>query len=154
MKKILIPIFLFLSLSVFAQRGYNNDCSSAIGLKYYPGGVTYKQAVGGDNALEFIGYFINNQGSRLTALYEIHHDIEGLNGLKWYVGPGAHISFYNKNVYSGRSYLGVDGVIGLDLKFNRVPLNFSFDWQPSFDFNGGRDFSWDFGGLSIRYVIK
>lgn len=156
MKKLItsLSVSLLLIISANAQRAYNNDCAASVGLKFYPKGVSYKQAVARKDAMEFLAYFISNEGSRFTALYEVHHDIGGLDGLKWYIGPGAHVSFYDQDAYSSRTYLGVDGVIGLDLKFNRVPLNFSFDWQPSFDFNGGRNFSWDFGGLSIRYVIK
>ena len=36
-----------------------------------------------------------NRGFRLTGLYEIHGDFADAQGLKWYVGPGAHIGFYD-----------------------------------------------------------
>ena len=57
---------------------------------------------GGNNAGELIGYFYKD-GFRLTGLYEIHGDINGAPGLKWYVGPGAHIGFYDAG-YMHRGY--------------------------------------------------
>lgn len=82
--------------------------------------------------MELIGYFYR-YGTRITGLYEIHGNIEGAPGLKWYVGPGAHLGLYNyKGYYDDKAVAGVDGVLGLDYKINKAPLNLSIDWQPSF----------------------
>lgn len=59
-------------------------------------------------ALELIGYFWS-QGTRITGLYEIHGPINGATGLQWYIGPGAHIGFYNTK-YGDGAFIGVDGV--------------------------------------------
>jgi hypothetical protein len=104
-----------------------------------------------NNALELIGYFWS-QGFRLTGLYEIHGDINGTPGLRWYIGPGAHIGFYNTK-YGDGSFAGIDGVLGLDYKFNGAPINISLDWQPSFEFGDGRGFVGSWGGLGIRYTF-
>jgi hypothetical protein len=99
-----------------------------------------------------------NYGFRFTGLYEIHGDINGAPGLKWYVGPGAHVGFWDNDWkwrYPDREdgvSIGIDGVLGLDYKIKGAPINVSIDWQPYFDIVGYTHFgSW--GGLGIRYTF-
>lgn len=130
-------------------RSYKN----ALGVKFWDGGgVSFKTFMNKTNALEFIGYFYKN-GTRITGLYEIHGNIEGAPGLKWYIGPGAHIGFYNKKYYDGNAVAGIDGVLGLDYKINNAPINMSLDWQPSFEFGDNRGFIGNWGGFAIRYAF-
>jgi hypothetical protein len=158
MKKFFIVLFVsFITLATYAQ---NNGSSykSALGVKFYPTGITFKHFTQNNRALEGIGYFWEN-GFRFTGLYEIHGDITGANGLKWYVGPGAHIQFWNdewKKRYPGRDQgvaLGVDGVLGLDYKITGAPINLSLDWQPSFNFVGYTYFEGGWGGFAVRYTF-
>ena len=142
--------------NVSAQKGtsYNTSDSykTAVGVKFYPGSLTIKHFINANTALEGIAYFYN--GVRVTGLYEIHGNINDVNGLRWYVGPGAHVGFYNTK-YGGGSSIGIDGVLGLDYKFKGAPLNVSLDWQPSFEFgnNYGNGFTGNWGGLAIRYTL-
>ena len=155
MKKslIVLAILLFvLATNSFAQHRNSNEYSTAIGVRFYPGAITFKQNFTHDNKLEAIAYFW--KGTRITGLYEHCFDIEGFDGLQWYVGPGAHIMMYNEGQYSNGSYFGVDGVLGLDYKIKNSPLNLSLDWQPSFDFGGNTGFNGGFGGLGIRYILN
>ena len=161
-------MMLFSVLSVSAQKRSSSFSSenyvTAIGVKVYPasGGaaVTLKHFINKGAALEALGSFWE-RGGRITGLYEFHWDIPGAPGLKWYVGPGVHVSFYNGKYYNrntyGGSYVapGIDGVIGLDYKFSKIPLNLSADWQPSFDFGNERykGFVGDFGGIAARYTF-
>jgi hypothetical protein len=134
---------------------------TALGVKFYPGSLSLKHFIQKNRAIEALGYFWQ-YGARITALYEIHGNINGAPGLKWYVGPGAHVGFWNtkwKDRYGrrdGGAYFGVDGVLGLDYKINKAPINISLDWQPSFSF-GDPDFGYGFeggwGGLGIRYTF-
>lgn len=125
---------------------------TALGVKVWDGGgISFKHFVNGNNALELIGYFWN-RGSRITGLYEIHGPINGAAGLQWYIGPGAHIGFYNSK-YGDGAFAGLDGVLGLDYKFNGAPINISLDWQPSIEFGAGRGFVGSWGGLGIRYTF-
>jgi hypothetical protein len=160
MKKVifLAPILLLFNISLPAQ-AMSRSYTTALGVKFQPGAVSFKNFVQGKNALEALGTFWN-WGSRFTVLYEIHQDIKNAPGLKWYVGPGAHVGFWNtryKNRYgSSGAYFGVDGVLGLDYKINKAPLNISIDWQPSFNFGdydlAGFDANW--GGFAIRYTFN
>ena len=159
MKKIILVSFVMLFVTISnlsAQKGtsYNTSDSyqTAVGVKFYPGSLTVKHFINDNTALEGIAYFYN--GVRITGLYEIHGNINDVNGLRWYIGPGAHVGFYGTK-YGGGSSIGIDGVLGLDYKFSGAPINVSLDWQPSFEFgnNYGNGFTGNWGGLAIRYTL-
>jgi hypothetical protein len=151
-KSLLTIAFSFIIGISMAQIG---DYKTAVGLRSYPfvsaAGITFKQFIAEDKALEVVGYFWN--GARITGLYEIHKPLL-IDRLNWYYGGGAHVSMYNAKNYSGGTFLGVDGVVGLDYKIANTPINISLDWQPSVEFGSGLGFSSGWGGLSVRYVLK
>src|SRR5258705_11526823 len=153
MKKIFLLATAVLFTVTFLQAQNRGATSSsytnALGVKVWDGaGISFKHFFNANNAGELIGYFWT-QGTRITGLYEIHGNISGANGLKWYIGPGAHIGFYSTK-YGDGAFAGIDGVLGLDYKFNGDPINLSLDWQPSFEFGTGRGFYGSWGGLGIR----
>ena len=155
MKTMMIALGLFcLATTAANAQSMGTSYKTALGVKVWDGaGISFKTFVTPQNAVEFIGYFWK-QGTRVTGLYEIHGNIEGARGLRWYVGPGAHLGFYNKKYYADNSVVaGIDGVLGLDYKINKAPINISLDWQPSFEFADGRGFSGSWGGLGIRYTF-
>jgi hypothetical protein len=150
-------VILMLAITtITAQQSKSFNSSSyttAIGIKFYPGALSIKHFVNDNAALEGLAYFWN-KGFRATGLYEIHYDISGAEGLKWYIGPGAHLGGYNDK-YGGGVSLGIDGVLGLDYKFSAAPINLSLDWQPYFEFGGGdyNGFNGSWAGLGIRYTL-
>jgi hypothetical protein len=156
-KLLTAAIVLLTTFSASAQEG--SDYQTAIGVKFYPGAITLKHFVNDKAAVEGLGYFFND-GFRITGLYEFHFDISNAGGLKWYVGPGAHIGFYNdkynsrNSINNGGVAIGVDGVIGLDYKIKSAPINLSLDFQPSFEFGTYNGYGGSWGGLAIRYVLK
>lgn len=154
--KTFIVLIVAVLLTVSSVKAQNNsaDYKTALGVKFYPTGITLKHFVSPKNALEGIGYFFN-YGARITGLYEIHGNINNAGGLKWYVGPGGHIGFYN-NKYGGATSIGIDGVLGLDYKITGAPLNLSVDWQPSIEFGNGfnNGFTGNWGGVAIRYTLN
>lgn len=159
MKKLLFAsVFVLISFFAIAQPT-GSSYKSALGVKFYPGAITFKHFTQPNKALEGIAYFWN-YGVRLTGLYEIHGDINGAPGLKWYIGPGAHIGFWNdqwKNRYPSRASgiaIGVDGVLGLDYKIKGAPIDLSIDWQPSFNFVGYSYFESGWGGFAVRYTLN
>ena len=153
--KLLLAFILIGISGVVAQRSNSTDNSStyqsAIGVKFYPGALSFKHFFSPKNAVEALGYFKNN-GTRITALYEIHGDISNAGGLKYYYGPGAHVSFYSSK-YGGGGSVGLDGVLGLDYKVASAPINLSLDWQPSFDFKDTDGFIGNWFGIAIRYTF-
>lgn len=157
-KGFLFVVSVFFFIATQAQNRSTNSYSykTALGVKVWDGGgISLKHFFTGNNAGEFIGYFWS-RGVRITGLYEIHGNIGDAAGLKWYIGPGAHIGFYDYfkgNNHIDGVYFGVDGVIGLDYKFKGAPINISLDWQPSFEFGDFVGFVGSWGGLGIRYTF-
>jgi hypothetical protein len=160
MNRVLTIVLLAAALSctqtTFGQ-AMGSGYRTALGVKFYPGAITLKHFTADNRALEGIASFWN-YGFRFTGLYEIHGDIDGAEGLKWYVGPGAHIGAYNndwENKYPDRSsgmQIGIDGVLGLDYKFNGAPINLSLDIQPFFNIASYSYFDvW--GGFAVRYAF-
>lgn len=159
MRKVILGSILGLLLSFNANsQATGSDYQTAIGVKFYPGSLTVKHFVNDGAAVEGLLSFWS-YGFRVTGLYEFHGDITGAPGLKWYAGPGVHIGAYNTkwtNAFPGRNdglAIGIDGVLGLDYKFDGVPINMSIDWQPSFNIVGYSHF-YGWGGLGIRYTLK
>lgn len=154
MKKVfLFSVLLFSVIAVFSQNiNTGSTYKTAVGVKIYPGAITAKHFISNNAAIEGIGYFYN--GFRLTGLYELHGNINGLEGLKWYIGPGAHLGFDNANNNNSNNGIavGVDGIIGLDYKITGAPINISFDWQPSFNFISDAYFK-GYGGLAFRFAF-
>ncbi len=161
-KVLLVLLVLVLAIASQAQSRSSNSSSyrTALGVKVWDGaGITLKHFFNPKDAGELIGYFWGH-GFRLTGLYEIHGNFAGAPGLKWYIGPGAHVAVYNNNYYyhgyyyvEGDARVGIDGVLGLDYKFSRAPINLSLDWQPSFEFGDYTTFYGSWGGLGIRYTF-
>jgi hypothetical protein len=159
MRKILVSVsaLFFVVVSQGQSRSVNGyDYKTALGVKVWDGGgISLKHFLTDRHAGELIGYFWS-PGFRLTGLYEIHGPINGAPGLQWYIGPGIHVGSYNNHhvhSHAGHASIGIDGVIGLDYKFNGAPINISLDWQPSFEFATGHGFIGNWGGLGIRYTF-
>ena len=160
MKKIIAFLFaIFIAGMCFSQQvNSESTYSTAVGVKIYPGAISVKHFTSSNIALEGLGY-LWQYGFRACGLYEIHKDINVIDGLKWYVGPGAHVGFYNQNWtrdYPTRESsvaIGIDGVLGLDYKIPQATLNLSIDWQPSFNLIGYNYFEGGWGGLSVRYTF-
>jgi len=151
---VLCIVSLFFTSRSFAQ-AEGSSYQTAVGVKFWPGALSVKHFVSDDNALEGLLNFWDN-GFRLTGLYEIHGDINGAPGLRWYVGPGAHLGWYNGAVYhdhyynSGALSIGVDGVLGLEYKFNGAPIAISADINPYIEFN--HPYFDVFGGIGVKYT--
>lgn len=165
MKKLLTAVAVCLAITASAQDEGDvprNEITSAqyktaVGAKVSSGiAFSYKKFVTNTNAAEgMVMYF--NKGVRLIGLYEFHfYNIEGLNGLAWYVGPGVHVGVWFpkfKEENGGPVDLGIDGAFGLDYKIPNTRFNVSLDWQPGFSILGNAGIQPQFGGLGIRYVI-
>ncbi|HKP31495.1 MAG TPA: hypothetical protein VJT83_02160 [Chitinophagaceae bacterium] len=155
-------VLCILSAERVSAQSMGHSYRTALGVKFYPGGITFKHFLRTNRAIEGIAYFWDH-GFRFTGLYEVHGDINGAAGLKWYVGPGAHIGFYNEGWYrrKGNKYyyyddgdfaFGIDGVLGLDYKIKGAPLNLSVDIQPSFEILR-HPYLTTWGGFAIRYTF-
>ncbi|MBA4322018.1 MAG: hypothetical protein C0408_04305 [Odoribacter sp.] len=156
MKKTFIVILfvLFLGLSLNGQ-----DYKTSIGLRAgYPYGLTIKHFMNENNAVE--GILASNWGGFVaTVLLENEHWTGLYPGFNWYWGLGAHIGFwdaganrYVTSTYTG-SVIGIDGILGLEYTFDKIPLNLSIDILPSINLFGSTGWGGPSGALSIRYVF-
>jgi len=156
----IVAILFFATTNAQSKSANSSSYRTALGVKVWDGGgITLKHFFNSQNAGELIAYFWRN-GVRLTGLFEIHGNISGAPGLKWYIGPGLHVGYYDAGYvhrdyyYSDhRTLIGIDGVLGLDYKFNHAPINLSLDWQPAFEFGDYAGFYGNWGGLGIRYTF-
>ena len=153
MKHLFILTLLFVVVTgVSAQNKTANSTTykTAIGIKTWNGaGANLKTFINDKNAIEVIGFFYN-RGTRITGLYELHGDLNTEGNLKWYVGGGAHAT-----IYKGYTGVGLDGIIGIDFKLPKAPLNFALDWQPALELGSGtyNGFYGNWGGFAIRYTL-
>lgn len=160
MKKLL---FGLLTVSCCAFLAPNSSNAQALGHDYKTGlGVKGGYWVDGGGALT-VKHFIKpavalegllSFGPRwmsITGLYEFHGNVGNAAGLKWYAGPGVHLGFDNNNRRSEDVYFGVDGVLGLDYKFNKVPISISVDVQPYLDFP--KPYFSVGGGAGVRFTF-
>src|SRR3954454_19925813 len=95
----ILAVLFFISTGTAQSMG--RTYKTALGIKFLDGaGISLKHFLNDRDALEGIGFFWSH-GTRITGLYELHFDINGAPGLKWYVGPGAHIGLYNTKYGDG-----------------------------------------------------
>ena len=159
MKKLLLlcltaGIVLFAQTDLKAQQTYKNAIGGRLGTA---NGITYKTFMTGDRALDFILNFRSNNNYstfRFTGLYEIHNDINNAPGLRWYYGPGATVgSRKYKPTDDSDLLVSLDGVLGLDYKFDGVPINLALDWKPAIEITPNTEFDAEGFGLSIRFTF-
>ena len=152
--KITLILFCFISVAIVSKA--QSDYTQALGLKFPEGlAISYKKFVTNKNYIE-ADAILWEKGFKAVGLYEFNFPIDAVEGLHWFVGPGAHIGFwrsdYIKNANSSID-LGIDGIIGFDYKFKNYPLNISLDWQPSIVLLGNNGLAPSNGGLGIRYTF-
>lgn len=160
MKKLTaVTVILLLAAQLNAQLNgpAGSAYNQAIGIKF-PGGLslTYKKFVTDTHSIE-AQLTSWNEGFRLAGLYEFNfYTFNTVDGLAWFVGPGVHLGFWKDQYgkeYGSQADLGIDGIVGLDYKFKKIPINASVDWQPAVTLVGTAGFTPAYGGLAIRYTF-
>ena len=159
MKKLILlcltaGIVFFAQTDSLAQQTYKNAIGGRLGTA---NGITYKTFMTGDRALDFILNFRSNNNYstfRFTGLYEIHNDINNAPRLRWYYGPGATVGSRKfKPTDDSDLLVSLDGVLGLDYKFDGVPINLALDWKPAIEITPNTEFDAEGFGLSIRFTF-
>jgi hypothetical protein len=152
--------FTFISFSFSKAQPYKVSGGLRLGspasfsLKYLP---SKKRAIEG-----FLG-FRNHRYYSWTVIggtYSYYDSFLDVDGLYWFGGGGASLfiwSWKDKAQFDNESNasIGLLGHLGLDYKFDDIPLNLSLDWMPVFFLNGyGSGLSGGYGALGVRYVFK
>lgn len=147
MKKVILLCFIV--LSTVGSRSFAQEYKMAIGARFTNAQATV------NNAISF-RYFLK-EGSALEALvsfdplsigglYEVYRPL-GAPGLQWFFGGGGYVSFSDNDV------LGAMGIIGMDYKFQKIPLNISLDWKPELNLVKEVGFEAATVGLGIRFAF-
>jgi hypothetical protein len=159
-------IVLSLSLSLLTPSlTHAQDYRTALGLRVGAANfVSLKHFFSPAAASEvFAGYrYWTERGAwfNVVGLYQHHFSIEGAPGLKWYVGGGASVLLWddkpnNLPVGNAQTSLSLLGVVGLDFKFSKAPINASIDWAPGISLGPGRPHSGSgYGAIALRYTFK
>jgi len=148
-------LILFCLATIINAQDYNTGIGARLGFNQ---GLTVKQFISQKSALEFL-LATRWRGFEVTGLYELHNQAFNAERLKWYIGFGGHVGFWNGDHAPwgdpDKSYtvIGIDGILGLEYSFSEVPINIGLDWKPSFNLWGYTAFWADGGALSIRYIF-
>lgn len=118
--------------------------------------LEFNVGVGGNRYVHLLNDYRTTTVSA-SAAYQHHFDIKPVSGLKWYVGGGATV-FHSSSKYD--PYKGVSvGLFptgGADYKFEKIPLNVSADWRPTFLVAKTKQYSGFYGdgfGIAARYTF-
>lgn len=142
---------------------YAQSYNTAIGARLggATSGLTIKQFLSRSTNLEGIVSF-GPHSFLITGLYEFNSNISSnAPGLNLVYGFGGHIGFfgdggryyaYSDRYYNNASVIGIDGIVGLDYKFSKAPINLGIDIKPFVDFYSGTSFFFD-GAISIRIAF-
>ncbi len=159
MKRIVFMVLLLTGVlgRLNAQELYKN----AIGLRLNGGaGITVRHYLDGQKSLEGILY-TRWHGMNVCGLLQANYPVFTEPGFRFYMGAGGHIGawdtyyspWWDEDKHHTRFIAGVDGQIGLEYKFQEIPLNLSIDWKPAINIIGHANFWADDFAVSVRYVI-
>lgn len=117
--------------------------------------VSFKQFISEKTAIEAL--FTFGDPLALGAMLELHKPLSA-EGLSWYYGGGGYIGFVKKlntttNKETTDPNFGAQGVIGLDYKFNNIPLNISLDWKPELNLVNDINFEPAAIGFTARFTF-
>lgn len=163
-----------ITILLFALSAQSQMFEKQIGLRLgVTPGITGKVIKNDRAAIEGILGF-RNGGIQLVGLVESYHPLIKTNKHKWmmFFGGGGHLGYingYNKvrrwSNTSGYYYeeqriagtvFGIDGIIGTDFTFDRVPITLSIEFKPYVELQDFKRFYvnfWDFG-FGIKYSFK
>lgn len=160
MKK--LPVVLLLSaFTVLTNNIQAQEYKTALGVRLsssnakQSNSVSFKQFITSKTAIEAL--FTFGDPLALGALVEFHKPAAA-SGLTWFYGAGAYVAFEKKlNATtlkeSTETNFGGQGVIGLDYKFNNIPLNLSLDWKPELNIVTDINFEPAAIGLTARFTF-
>ena len=173
--------YLLLILGMLSATGWAQyDRSAGVRLGR-SGGLTYKKFIYEEEALEFL-LSGRNKGLQLTGTYQSHRPLKFNFSDRFYLhyGVGGHFGFEKRREYRSINRIsinnlpdpfdfttnvdnrnqsqfttGIDGVVGVEYRWIRVPITIGTDMRPYFDFIGMRTARFEFwdSALSVRYVF-
>lgn len=158
MKKIILSALFIIALAAVS---HSQDYRTALGVRlsssnaYQNNSISFKQFITDKTAVEAL--FTFGEPLALGALVEFHKPL-ATQGLSWFYGVGGYLAFpkvQNTNTlkYNTETNFGAQGAIGLDYKFNNIPLNLSLDWKPELNIVTDINFEPAAVGLTARFTF-
>jgi hypothetical protein len=160
MKKIIIAFVLIAGIGLL-NTASAQDYKTALGVRLSSSTAMVNNSVS-------IKHFINEKvaiegllsfGDPLAigALVEFHKPLAA-SGLTYFYGGGGYLAFvktFNTTTQKEGTdpNFGAQGVIGLDYKFNNVPLNISLDWKPELNIVTDINFEPAAIGFTARFTF-
>jgi hypothetical protein len=120
-------------------------------------GVRFGNISGGNIAID--GVFGTSKFTRIHAdvsfgngvgidlLWDFLYRPVGGESVNWYLGAGPYAQFADP------FWLGVAGEIGLEYRFNKVPIALGIDWRPSLSLIKTTGFHTNVIGINVRFVF-
>lgn len=150
MKRTLASLAVILLLIVSADRAQAQEYKMALGVRLSSAQATVNNSISfryfmrQDRALEAMASF---DPGAIGLLYEVYKPLGNAAGFQWFFGGGAYAAF------KGDDVLGAQGIIGLDYKFQQIPLNLSLDWKPELNLVDNVNFEAASVGLAVRFTF-
>lgn len=150
---ILLILFIILPLTISAK-----EISSELGMRIEINedteyiGPDYKYYFNANFAGE--GFVLSDfeNGIEFYALAEYIGFIAGIpENFSYYCGAGLHAGSWKG--YDDPFVAGVDGIIGMQYRFDKIPVTLALDWHPLFNIFTDKDerFWLQKFGISVRY---
>ena len=150
MKRSVALLFIVTSFAISSTAQNGGKYSNALGVRLgssvpaIKNGISFKHLMG-NKAIEAILSF--GDGTALCGLYEIHKPLATAN-LQWFIGAGGYVGLNNSTNIAGGA-----GIIGLDYKFDQIPLNISLDWKPEINLVSKIGYESSGLGFSARFTF-
>lgn len=167
MKKLYLTVLVGLIVTTsWAQ--YDRSAGVRLGSS---SGFTFKKFIHEEEAFELL-LSGRNDGLQLTGTYQFHKPLNFNFSDRFYLnyGAGGHFGYESRRRILhqtdpfGRQFIndnhkeftmGVDGIIGIEYRWLKVPITFGLDIKPYFDFIGMRTARfrfWD-SAITARYIF-
>ena len=162
MKTKYLLLIVFIGILFYSGNLTAQSYQTGLGIRFggLTNGITVKSFLGKSAAIEGI-LSVGNKNFIVTGLYEMHSSMDNSNQFAVFYGIGGHVGFFqdggtyyyhDNRLYTSSTVAGIDGILGLDYKFRRAPINISMDFKPFVDFFNGSIVYFD-GGISLRYTF-
>ena len=150
MKPVFILLFLILLSAPAAAQVYRR--SAGIRLDESSFGLSLVQRIARPLTVEGIADF-RKQDVSLALLPRIHGRIIGRR-LNYFIGIGAQAGLVKTGTQEIQPFWGAGGMIGLEYKFNLLPIHISYDVRPLIQLKGHPDLFGIQSAFAIRLVRK
>jgi len=150
MFRLTVLVFLFLIPELIVAQVYRR--SAGIRMDESSFGLSLVQRIAKPVTSEGIADF-RKQDISLALVPRIHGKILGRR-LNYFIGAGAQAGIVKISSQKLQPFWGVGGMIGLEYKFNLLPIHISYDFRPLVQLDGHPDLLGFQSAFAIRLVRK